>query len=369
MNNNLLKDLISIPSYVDENNNEYALGEYLEKYINQNLPWLKTERQMIDNNRFNLIALGKDNPRIIFLSHMDTVLPTGDKDLSFKPFVKDFKLYGLGSADMKGGMAMAILAAQKNPRDDVALIFDCDEEYDFKGIEELKTKYCFKPKLLICPEPTNLEIINGCRGIFEIEFEVFGKTAHAGKPQEGINAIEKAVNIAKQLTNILSTKKSALGVTTVNLSALQGGRLCDNEIKIQPNAVPDIARIILDIRIADPNMTKSFVTDLIYKLGKKNIVNIRDLKFNIEYYPLLTDKKSLTSFEKVLQKSEIEITYKDISNCGFFESAIICKEWKCAGVIFGPTGEGHSLNESVDLISLEKTYSVFNALLSSPNSV
>lgn len=363
MNTDLLKQLISIPSYVDENSNEEQFAIFLEKYINDNLPWLTTERQIVEEKRFNLIAKGKENPKIIFLSHMDTVLPSGDIEKCFEPYEKDSKLYGLGSADMKGGMAMAILATQNNPRNDVALIFDCDEEYYFKGAKKLLKEYSFNPEILICPEPTDLKIINGCRGIFEIEFNVIGKTAHAGTPDNGVNAIENSIYIVDELKAMLQKEQTDLGLTTVNLSAINGGRQCEKEIKIQANAVPDIAHILLDIRVANTKITKEYVIEKLTGFAKKRNIQLKNIQFNIEYAPLLTEKEDLKAFESLLIDASLNIQYEDISKVGFFESAIFCKAWNCPGVIFGPIGEGHIVGESVGIESLEKTYEVFDSFL------
>jgi acetylornithine deacetylase/succinyl-diaminopimelate desuccinylase-like protein len=97
---------------------------------------------------------------------------------------------------MKAGIASTLTALKKfKHTKGVTLTLECDEEYYFKGIKKLLKEYKFNPKLVICPEPTNLKIISGCRGLIEIKLSILGKTAHAGNPQAGINAIEKTVRI------------------------------------------------------------------------------------------------------------------------------------------------------------------------------
>ena len=101
----LTKKLISIPSYVDKENYELQISNYLYRYIKNNLKWLKVYKQKVENSRNNIIAINTSNPKLIFISHMDTVKPSGDRDKMLIPQIKGNKLFGLGAVDMKGGLA------------------------------------------------------------------------------------------------------------------------------------------------------------------------------------------------------------------------------------------------------------------------
>ena len=135
----LTKKLISIPSYVGEKNNEKKIGDFIYKYLKQ-VPFLiKVEKQKVEGARFNVIATDGSKPKLLLIAHMDTVEPRGwQKHNPFRGTIKGNRLYGLGSMDMKGGMA-AILSALKSFKKtkDLMLLFYCDEEYDFKGMKEL----------------------------------------------------------------------------------------------------------------------------------------------------------------------------------------------------------------------------------------
>ncbi|MFW5719438.1 MAG: hypothetical protein ACOCXT_00220 [Candidatus Dojkabacteria bacterium] len=91
----LLKKLISIQSYVDSSRNEKEIADFLVKYLKENLPWLEVETQQVEGDRYNIIAKNSDNPDYVFISHMDTVLPSSKDQLY--PFEKDGRIYGLGS--------------------------------------------------------------------------------------------------------------------------------------------------------------------------------------------------------------------------------------------------------------------------------
>lgn len=346
----LTKKLISIPSYVDKQNDEKQIGKFLYNYLKNNLKWLKVYKQKVTNTRINIIATKNSDPQLVFICHMDTVRPSGSKKRMLTPQIKENKLYGLGATDMKGGLAAALIACEEvSQTKNIALIFDCDEEYYFKGIKKVLEEYQFRPKLVICPEPTNLEIINGCRGVIEIEFECIGKTAHAGTPQKGINAIEKAVRLVVLLRKeMINNDLKELGTTTVNLSAINGARLQDGKIVIQANAVADIAKVLLDIRSANPNINAKKILKKITIIGKRGI--IKDLKV----------------FEKTIKESKVKAKYrKDLGKGGFYEAALVSNAWKCPAISFGPSPseKAHQVDEYVDIKSLKTTKVIFSSFI------
>lgn len=362
----LTQKLITLPSFVDENNNEKRIADFLWSYFNQNLPWMKLEKQTVKENRYNIIATDGKNPRLVFICHMDTVKPNNLSMLN--PKVVGNRIYGLGTCDMKGSLATSVKALEMMEKTQgIAFIFDCDEEYYFTGIKKVIEKYQFRPELVICPEPTNLEIVNGCRGVIEIELTVIGKTAHAGTPQNGINAIEKAVLLLKKLTKELQTNDlPELGQTTVNLSSLRGGRNRNNRITIQANAVPDIAFLLLDIRPANPSLKGEEVLKKLEILAKKEKVKIVNEKIKLNYQPYISNSERLKNFEKALVKSDLPIKYqKNLSQGGFYESDLISKAWNCPAINFGPAKKetAHTKDEYVEIDSLKKTKKAFENLI------
>ncbi|MFC1780180.1 M20/M25/M40 family metallo-hydrolase [Patescibacteria group bacterium] len=373
---NLTKRLIAIPSYVDKKNNENKLEKFLYKYLKRNFGWLKIYRQKVEKDRYNLICTNSNNPSLVFICHMDTVKPSSNKKQMLNLRIVGNKLYGLGAADMKGGIA-AILEACRilspTGSNKIALIFDCDEEYYFKGIKKVLSKYKWRPKLVICPEPTDLEIVNGCRGLIEIEFDVIGKTVHAGSPEKGVNAIEKAIEIVKTLRKeIIRNDIASLGKTTVNLSSINGGRLQDEKIIVQANAVADVARVLLDIRPADPGMNAQKVQKLIKSIARKINVKcpsqrlvslwLKRFKVNLDYKPYFADRTSTRIIEKAIKSTGLKVKYtKNLGEKGFFEAALIANTWNCPAISLGPgpANMAHKTDEYVDIDSLEITKNIF----------
>ena len=351
----LTEKLISIPSYVDGDVDEVQVAEFLYEYLQKNLPWLKVVKQYVKGNRYNIVALPEKELSILFVSHMDTVRPIGDPVKRTKPKVKDNKLYGLGSADMKGGLAASLLAAQAaGSESGVGLIYDIDEEYGFLGAKALIEKYLLKPQLLVCPEPTNLQVVNGCRGVIEVEIEIRGRGGHAARPEDGLNALLLSVEILQEVEQRLRLLDDEnIGVTSVNLASLQGGVYREDQYVIQANAIPDYAKMLVDIRPAS-DVTASDIVEMFksttIKLGGEMIAS----KVNLDYagYAIPTRK-----LEALLPK---QMRFRgELDKSGFYESAIFSKAWGVPSINFGPSGIGHIEDESVDLRSLQTAYDVY----------
>lgn len=358
----LTKKLISLPSFVDDKQNEQLVADYICSYVSKNIPWLTVTKQYIGKKRYNIIAKNCDNPSVVFISHMDTVLP--QRKGCFVPQIEKNKLYGLGACDMKGGMAASIMAVQNaGPASKAALIFDCDEEYYFKGALAIVNKYTLRPPLVVFPEPTDMQITNGCRGVVEIEFTVKGKTAHAGNPQNGKNAITLSV----QLVSLLEKTIAGNGriKTTVNLGWLQGGVLKNEKICVQPNAVPDTARLILDIRTAKKAINAKKILLLIRQIADRLKIKVEDEKINLDYPPFQSDKKYLKQFEKAVVKTSVPIKYTPLNDTGFFEASFFANNWNCEAVAFGPGNKNtaHAKNEYVNIADLATVEKIFTELI------
>lgn len=353
----LTQRLIAIPSYVDKSCNETKLAQYLEAFITANLLQMSVTRMPLKKQpkRYNLIISDGEPPRLLFLSHMDTVIPSSSNQLD--PVIKMGRIYGRGAADMKGGIAALLTAVKKACRTKgLTMIFDCDEEYAFGGIKQLLTKNPRqKAKLLVCPEPTNLKLISSCRGLLEMSISLKGKSAHAARPQQGINAITGAVALTNRLQQELSS-------SSVNLAYMQGGLAVNSTIKKQPNAVPDRARFTLDIRPSwrwsEPDIIKHVVS-----ICCQQQLTIESMKIQLSCPGYSTPKSSLQPTAKIIQQVVGETIYRSPKISGYYEAALANQAWSTPSVVFGPTGPSHTSNEYVTIDSLQKCQSVYQQLI------
>ena len=143
----ILGDLISINSV---SGNEKKVLMYIERFLDRLS--FKVTRIKVENNRWNIFAK-KGNPKVLFYGHVDTVAAV--KDWTNDPFklkIKNDRAFGLGTWDMKGGVAAILYSIQK--ADNVAVLFTVDEEEISLGVHEVIK---------------NKKIFSGIRGIISAE--------------------------------------------------------------------------------------------------------------------------------------------------------------------------------------------------------
>ena len=187
---------------------------------------------------FTAVLPGGSQPGMLFLGHSD-VVPAGagwDRP-PFEPYIRDGRLFGRGSTDMKGGLA-AVLIALKALKDagaglpfNAAMACTVDEEDLGIGIRAYTASAAadpaFRYSACVVAEPTDLETVIGCRGDSYIELKVTGKSAHSGRPADGRNAIDAAARILELVRydhNLLQEDQDPLlGAGTWNIGLIQGG--------------------------------------------------------------------------------------------------------------------------------------------------
>jgi len=297
----------------------------------------------------NLITrIGTGDNKIIISGHLD-VVPAGDQSKwtypPFSPRIINGRLYGRGSADMKGGITSIIgvlktLNSNKKFLRESELIFlgTADEESGMSGSSTLSTKGVMEDvNLLIIAEPTNLKIGIAEKGVIWVSLGIYGKAAHGSTPEEGLNAIEAGLMLIPKLQNCLDKKQNPiLGASTFNIGKFKGGT------KI--NVVPDYAEMELDFRIVPEQSPESLIT------------KIKALKldpFRLEFV--------LKNNLPALQTSSNHIFIKNLRSYGNVElvglpyatdaAKFINPDDPIQFVIYGPgnPSEAHKINESITL--------------------
>lgn len=240
----ILKDLIKFNTIKDKQNKEIL--NYIEKILLEK--GLKTEYK-----GKNLIMSTEKEVKLGFLGHTDTVeYIEGWKTNPFELTQKEDKLYGLGVADMKGGIAAMLDAVVETDfstlEKGIKLYFTYDEEIGFGGIKDItKTNEKF-PEIMIFGEPTNNEILIGSKGLLEIDVSFYGIKAHSSNPAKGKSANLNAVKFISELDEFYNKeikkdldKKYEVPYTTMNLGLINGGSA--------RNSVPANCDISMDFRI------------------------------------------------------------------------------------------------------------------------
>lgn len=229
----LLQSLIQIPSVnphlTDEPSNEMALANFVRDWLVQQ--GLKARIEEVQNNRPNVYAeVGEGSPTLCLCAHLDTV---GVKEMTIPPFtptIEGGKVYGRGSADMKGGLAAVMIAASwlaKHPiKGKLILALVCDEEYGSIGAADFVKKY--KADACILTEPSDLKMVIAHKGFMLGKITTTGKSAHGSRWDLGESAITKMGPILTQLealdrTVLRKRIDPLVGPASMHVSLIQGG--------------------------------------------------------------------------------------------------------------------------------------------------
>jgi succinyl-diaminopimelate desuccinylase len=209
-----------------------------------------------------------DAPCLLFNGHTDVVPAQVGGDWSVEPFsaeIKEGRIYGRGTCDMKGGLA-AMLAAPRivfrlfpEYQGNLILTATVDEETGgFKGLKYVVDQGIKADMGIVC-EPSDLKIVNVCKGLLQLRLKTKGRSAHGGVPEQGVNAISKMLKILNKLEeyDFKPTSHEVLGKPTLNIGRISGGQ--------KPNVVPDSCESEIDIRYL-PGKNHLQVIDDIEKL-------------------------------------------------------------------------------------------------------
>ncbi len=252
----------------------------------------RTEYIPYGEERLHMVAekgCSGEVPPVVFSGHFDTV-PLGNKTWSGNPFggeVRDGKLYGLGSSDMKGGLAAMVVAAvqafeEGNPAGGVRLVFTAGEEFGCQGARHLTATYdnIGRARGVIIGEPTaNIPAI-GHKGGLYLNLTTSGIAAHSSMPHLGDNAVYKA---ARAITKIEKfgfgvEEDPILGFPTINVGKVFGG--------MNINSVPDHAGFTIDARTT----SKVSHTKLLEQL-KKELGNDVSVEILVDLQAVVSDEK------------------------------------------------------------------------------
>ena len=208
----ILTDLIAFKTISGQDNSN--LIDYCEKILkNIGIDTFKVYDD--DKKRVNLFgtlkAKNQSTKKPIILSGHTDVVPVS-KGWSSDPFVatiKNDKLYGRGSCDMKGfiacTLAYAPIYSKANLDRDIHFSFTFDEETACQGapilIEELK-KRDIKDGICIIGEPTNMKIIDAHKGCYEYTTYFKGLAGHSSAPHKGVSAVEYASRYVNKLIEL-----------------------------------------------------------------------------------------------------------------------------------------------------------------------
>lgn len=206
----LLAQLVAFDTTSRETN--LPLIAWVEKYLDSHgIAHLRVDYEQ--DRKTNLYAtIGPDAPGGIVLSGHTDVVPVDGQPWTSDPFTlveRDGNLYGRGTADMKGFLAVALAmvpAFKAMPlKKPIHLAFSCDEEIGCKGVRPLVEHlrdHVNKPSAVIVGEPTLMQVVNGHKSAVRFVTEVTGHESHSALTDRGVNAIMVAGELISEITRL-----------------------------------------------------------------------------------------------------------------------------------------------------------------------
>ncbi len=257
----LCQEMVAIPSV---SHDEEKMADFVESHLSR-ISGLELIR--IGNNLIAKSAGGRPK-KVLLVGHLDTVPPDGNEI----PQVKQGRIHGLGSADMKGGLAVMLGLAS------IANSLSVDTNFVFYSCEEVSSKYSglleierMSPDSLngdvaVLMEPTGGRVEAGCQGTMRVKIQVRGQRAHTARPWMGVNAIHRSGAIITRLAGVALENSVIDGLQyqeSLQVVKVEGG--------VANNVVPDLATITLNYRFApnkDVDRAFAYVNSLVADLLK-----------------------------------------------------------------------------------------------------
>jgi succinyl-diaminopimelate desuccinylase len=211
--------------------------------------------------------------------HLD-VVPIGSRPWTHDPFSGETdgdRLYGRGSSDMKAGVAAILLAARAMAKKlagtpGVVIVLTAAEEGGCIGSKKLvETRLLGRAGAMIVGEPTSNYPLVGHKGSVKFHARFKGVSAHGSMPHLGVNAIYKAARALARLEafDFGVPAHPVMGKPTLNVGTIEGGNTV--------NAVPDAARIGVDIRTVPGMNHQKLIDRLADLLGDASLDVFSDL--------------------------------------------------------------------------------------------
>jgi len=351
---NLLRRLVQIPTEnppgITKEIVNYLITDVLreeEGFSNHVIPYRKNNHTL--HNLVSKMGDGKKN--IVFTGHFDVIPAGNSSDWKYPPFsadIKDNKLFGRGSADMKGGLTMLISVMKNLSKNSEFLKKYCivfagtaDEELGMTGSLNLINEGVMdNADLLVIAEPTNMNIGVAEKGLLWVKLILHGKAAHGSMPENGINSIVEASKIIPRLFNFLDNEVNPiLGTSSLNIGKINGGTVI--------NVVPDKTELELDFRLI-PEHNPDILVDKIKELKTSSCT----LDFEIlKKLPAIYSDTNLPFIQKLRKLSGGRLIGLPYATDG---ANFIDPDKSIPFVIFGPGDPSiaHTVNEYIELDSL-----------------
>lgn len=356
------KDMVQInsvnPSLSPGGKGEAEIGTYVADVLSD--LGLDVKLYKLKPDRVNVVGILKgvgEGRSLLLNAHLDTV---GVDGMIIDPFgaeIRNGRLYGRGSQDMKGSLAAMMGAAKAFVDTGIELAGDliitgvADEEYASIGSEDLVRHVSADGAIVT--EPTDLSLCRAHRGFIWHEVETFGRAAHGSRFKEGVDANMRMGRFLAQLDNLEQELRNRPAHPLVGPPSLHAARIRGG-LEISTYA----AHCLLEIeRRTNPGETESQATaeiqSIIDRLESDDPTFKASLKATFWREPFEVGEEAL--LVKILEDSMTNQLGSKPAHSGqtFWTDAALFAAAGMETVLVGPVGNGlHSEEEWVDLQSV-----------------
>lgn len=250
----LTQRLVQIES-TDPGVGEGAVARFVCEWLSRT--GAEVARESVFPGRDNIVATlkgGDASHNLVYICHMDTVpIGAGWTCDPFAAEIRDGKIYGRGSCDMKSGLASAMIAFREIARSgahlkhDFKFIATVDEEFTMKGADQaVRGGHITRNSYVLDAEPTNGLIKASHKGKVWFRLSSRGVTAHASTPELGSDAVAAMAEIISAINRRTAAlpPHEEMGRASAVFAGISGGS--DTYI------VPDSCTATVDMRIVPP---------------------------------------------------------------------------------------------------------------------
>ncbi|PSK90933.1 acetylornithine deacetylase [Murinocardiopsis flavida] len=367
----LLTQMIRIPSVNPRGAGEpaeTALAEFVADWGRAH--GLETSLHEVADGRCNVIAtLPGDTERPLLLeTHLDTVETEGMTVDPFEARVADGRLYGRGSCDAKGPLAvfltaMADLAAAGPRPQTVTLAGVVDEEHVYRGVQAMRAMD-LAPFGAIVGEPTSMRMVTAHKGCMRCRITARGPGGHSSEPWGKTNPFDTAARIidflhGEHTAELDANPRPLIGPPSMTVTMIEGGS--------GPNVLPESVTMTVDRRTVvgeDPHAVWAELRDL---LAARFGAQVEVAEPHVVDYALETDPADpfVSGFAGVLGAHGLDPAPKGVGH-GTDASKIALDG--VPSVVFGPgaIAQAHMPDEFVPLAELHEAHKVVAAALRTP---
>ena len=261
----LLRELVSIdsvnPGLVDGAAGESAIVAFLQQRLSHAGFTTHVVCPPNRSDRPSLVAIAPgplDAPTVIFNGHLDTVGVKG-MDAPFTPRIDGDKLFARGAADMKGGVAALVVAAEELVRAGApvrpVLALVADEENASFGSEAVIAalpELGIHPDVCVIGEPTDNALARSLRGFAVVKVTFAGRASHSSQPENGINAVAHLGEFMARVAARAETVRATGG--DVMITMVRGGD--------SPYVIPDHAECLVEVRTVAGQLAAQAAQDI-----------------------------------------------------------------------------------------------------------